>query len=297
MAVYKNEIGYMWLIEDILRHGVEVPDRTGVGCIALFDAKVMYDQFPFSTYRPAPLRMAFEEFWMFIRGETQTKYLEEKGINFWKGNTSREFLDKRGLTHLVEGDMGKGYGFQFRNFGQGYTEHGDEIYGVDQLKNLYEGLKNDPYGRRHYVTFWNPQQSDEMALTPCHHSHQFVALPDGDGNDVLHLKLLNRSLDSVFGFLYASQQYYLYMMAMAKLLNMKVGRLSVDLTHVHIYNNQIEYANELLTREIGKPGKVTITKELNTLDDLISMEWSDILVEDLLVNTTPFKTPRPPMAV
>lgn len=297
MKVYKGESGYLNLIWDVLSQGVEIPDRTGVGTRAIFDAKVVYDSFPFSTVRPAPLRMAFEEFWMFMRGETQTKVLEEKGINFWKGNTSRDFLDKRGLHNLPEGDMGSAYGSQWRQYGNDTVDENLSINPKDQLVEVYETLKTDPYSRRLYTTFWNPNESHLMALTPCWHSHQFVVIPDSDGNNVLHLKLINRSLDVIFGLQYAVQQYYLYLMAMAKLLNMKVGTLSADLTHVHIYNNQVEYANELLTRDLGRPGKVTINKELNTLDDMINLQWEDIVVEDLVVNTLPFKTPRPPMAV
>ena len=303
MSYYRGESGYIDMIADVLAKGVEVPDRTGVGCIAMFDAKVVYDVgkvFPFSTIRPAPLRMAFEEFWMFLRGETQTKVLEDKGINFWKPNTSKEFLNSRELGHLPEGDMGKAYGFQFRNFG------GESIYpdgqqvsygGHDQLQEVYEELVENPYSRRLYTTFWNPSQSHEMALTPCWHSHHWVVLPDGEGRNVLNLKLINRSLDSVFGFSFAIQQYALYQIAMANLLGMKVGKLSCDLSHVHIYNNQIEYAEELIRRNFGKAGTVEITKPLHSLNDLVSMQFSDIEVQGLEVNSQPFSTPRPPMAV
>lgn len=307
-GLYFEEPGYIRMIKDILEMGVKVPDRTGVGSIALFDAKVVYEdveeEFPFSTIRPAPLRMAFEEFWMFLRGETQTKQLEEKGIYFWKGNTSREFLDKRGLKHLNEGDMGSAYGHQFRRFGDlhpndPYYDYDDDwpIRGVDQLWEVYESLIDSPFGRRHYVTLWNPIHLDDMALTPCWHSHQFVILPDEFGEKRLHLKLINRSLDSIFGFSFAVQQYALYQKAMAKLLGIKAGSLACDLTHVHIYNNQIEYAEELVNRNFGENGSIEINKELNSLWDLINLKWDDIKVENLLVNTDQFDTPKPDMAV
>ena len=301
---YIGEPGYISMVYDVLTQGVNVPDRTGVGCKALFDAKVIYPDveriFPFSTVRPAPFRMAFEEFSMFLRGETQTKQLEDKGIYFWKPQTTREFLDNRGLHYVPEGNMHKAYGFQFRNFG------GKKIYyetkeinfgGVDQLEKLYEGLKNDPYGRRHVVTFWNSEQLDEMALTPCWHSHQMVMLPNEDGEDVLHLKLINRSLDSVFGFSFAVQQYAAYQLAMTKLLGVKAGSLICDLSHIHIYNNQLDYANELTKRDFGKPGTLTINKELNTLDDLINLQYEDFRINDLFVNGKQFETAKPPMAI
>lgn len=306
---YFGERGYLDMIRDILDNGVRIPDRTGVGTLALFDGKLIFDvgkEFPFSTSRIAGLRPSFEEFSMFLKGEVQTKRLEEKGVNFWVGNTTREFLDKRGLKELPEGCMGKAYGFQFRHAGGELTvsdhENVDEreVFvsgGVDQLKELYEGLKNDPYGRRHLVTFWNASQNKEMALTPCWHTHQFVVLPDGKGNNILNLKLANRSLDSVFGCMFAIQQYALFQVLMAKLLGFKVGRLSADLTHIHVYENQIEFAREAVDRELGKPGTIAVKKDLKTLDDLINLTWEDIQVEGLEVNRTPFKAERPPMAV
>ena len=304
MSYYRGESGYIDMVADVLAKGVEIPDRTGVGCFAMFDAKIVYDVgavFPFSTIRPAPLRMAFEEFWMFLRGETQTKVLEDKGINFWKGNTSREFLDSRGLVNLSEGDMGKAYGFQFRNFGgtSASCHNGQQISygGYDQLYKVFTELSTNPYSRRLYTTLWHPIQNHEAALIPCWHSHHWVVLPDGEGRNVLNLKLINRSLDSVFGFSFAIQQYALYQIAMANLLGMKVGKLSCDLSHVHIYNNQIEYAEELIRRNFGKAGTVEITKPLHSLNDLVSMQFSDIEVQGLEVNSQPFSTPRPPMAV
>lgn len=286
-----GEKGYIDMIKHTLKHGVEVQDRTGVGCIKTFNHQVIYDmgngEFPFSTIKSAPLRMAFEEFWFFMSGNTNTKVLEEKGINFWKGNTSREFLDKRGLTHEPEGSLGKSYSYQWRNFSDSH----------DQLTDTYNTLINDVYSRRMLTTFWNPSQSKDMALTPCWHSHLFNVYPDSNGDLTLNLKVFNRSLDSVFGYSFAVQQYALYMMCMAELGNFKLGHIIFDLSDVHIYNNQIAYAKELVQRDLGTPGIVLIDKVLNTLDDMISLKWEDISVEGLEVNKTPFSTKRPPMAV
>lgn len=303
-TIYYNEQGYLQLVRDTLAHGVDIPDRTGVGCRALFDGKLCFDtdkQFPFSTVRLMPLRMAFEELWFFMRGKTQTKELKEKGINFWKGNTSREFLDKRGLKKHPEGDMGAAYGFQWRNFGglHDYSSHGLRYFmsGHDQLQEIFTGLKEDPFGRRHYTTFWNPDMSHMMALTPCWHSHQFVVLPNENGTLQLHLKLINRSLDTVFGAHFAIQQYALYQMVMASALGMGVGKLSCDLTHIHVYENQLEYAEELVQRDLGKAGTVTLKKPVNTLEDILGLQWEDFFVYGLETNPLPFKAEKPPMAV
>lgn len=290
---YKGESGYIELIEDILMYGESQTDRTGVGTISLFDAKVVYpeDKFNcFSTVKPASLRMAFEELWFFLRGETDTKKLEVKGINFWKGNTSREFLDKRGLDYLPEGELGAAYSSQFRSAGRYTTDQQEDE--VDQLAELIDNLKKDPYSRRLMVDLWNPVEHQFMCLTPCWFNFQVVVI-----GEYLHFKLRNRSLDSVFGYSFAVQQYRLLQLCLCKMFGYKLGVLSADLSHVHIYNNQIKYAKELVKRDLGKQGEVIIKKELHSLDDLLSLEWSDFEVVGLEVNNTPFVAERPPMAI
>jgi len=295
---YYGEEGYLSLMADVLENGSDVPDRTGVGSRAMFDAKIIFEEgvFPFSTVRPAGLRLAFHEFWsMMLQGIVQTKVLEDLGIYFWKGNTTREFLDQRGLTDVEEGSMHMGYGWQWRGFNRGLIKEAEDI--VDQLKETIETLQSDIYSRRVYTTLWNPSASKYMALTPCWHSHQFVALPNEKGEPVLHLKLVNRSLDCLFGFSYASQQYRLLQLSLSKLLGVRCGTMSCDLTQVHLYKSQFEYTREVLTRDLGKQGTVTITKDINTMEDLLALQWDDIKVDGLVVNTSEFKTPRPPMAV
>lgn len=288
--VYLGENGYLDLISDILKHGVPQTDRTGTGTISLFDAKVVYpdNEFGcFSTVRPASLRMSFEELWFFLRGETDTKKLEAKGINFWKPQTSRGFLDSRNLGHLREGDIGVAYSKQFRDFGGAINGTGH-----DQIKRLVRDLKEDPFSRRIMVDLWNPAEHHLMCLTPCWFNFQVVVI-----GEYLHFKLRNRSLDSVFGYSFAVQQYRLLQLCLCKMFGYKLGVLSADLSHVHIYNNQIEYAKELVKRDLGKQGEVIIKKELNTLDDLLSLEWSDFDMVGLEVNNEPFVAERPPMAI
>lgn len=290
--VYLGENGYLALISDILEHGVPQTDRTGVGTISLFDAKVLYpeDSFGcFSTVKPASLRMAMEELWFFLRGETDTKQLEAKGINFWKPQTSRAFLDKRGLD-LPEGDIGAAYSTQFRRAGDWTADDPDDV--VDQLEVLLDTLKTDPYSRRMMIDLWNPVEQKCMPLTPCWFNFQVVVI-----GEYLHFKLRNRSLDSVFGYSFAVQQYRLLQLCLCKMFGYKLGVLSADLSHVHIYNNQIEYAKELVKRDLGKQGEVIIKKKLNTLEDLLSLAWEDFEVVDLEVNNKPFVASRPEMAV
>lgn len=286
---YYGETGYIRLLKDVLMFGEGQVDRTGVGTLSLFDAKIIYTEGDFncfSTVRNCPLKFSFHELWFFLRGETDTKKLEAKGVNFWKAHTAREFLDKRGLD-LPEGNIGSAYSTQFRRAGNWTAEDS-----VDQLSNLLECLRTDPCSRRLMVDLWNPVEQKYMPLTPCWFNFQVVVI-----GEYLHFKLRNRSLDSVFGYSFAVQQYRLLQLCLCKMFGYKLGILSTDLSHVHIYNNQVEYAKELVKRDLGKQGEVIIKKELNTLEDLLSLEWEDFEVVWLEVNTKGFTNERPPMAV
>ena len=121
--------------------------------------------------------------------------------------------------------------------------------GEDQLKNLVEGLRNNRYGRRHVVNLWNPKENKWGCITPCWLQSIWVVLPNKQGEDTLHVKLHNRSLDTLFGARYALMQYRMFQMVLCRMFGFKLGKLSADLTQYHLYDNQIEYAKELLERE------------------------------------------------
>jgi len=200
---YEGERGYMELLWDLLQFGSDTPDRTRVGRRKLFGVTQRFDlrkSFPHATVRSTPLRIAFEEFWAFLNGRVDIHtYLSEKGIGIWEGNTTREFLDNRGLGHLPEGHMGKAYGFQYRNFNGEYDDKLMPIGGVDQIANIYHELMNNAYSSRMVASIWNPVQEKDMALPPCWWNHQFVVTHDSAGEKVLNLQVTGRSNDVLFG--------------------------------------------------------------------------------------------------
>ena len=120
---YNNKEEYIFIntVHKILNKGIYNLDRSKVGTLSIFGKSFTYDirnyRLPLFTHRKVFLRGIIEELLFFISGSTDTKILENKGVNIWKGHTSREYLDSRGLTHLKEGDMGSGYSHQLRNWG------------------------------------------------------------------------------------------------------------------------------------------------------------------------------------
>jgi len=300
---------YIQLLTDILENGFDKEDRTGVGSRSVFGRSLRWDLsegFPIITTRKVAFRIAFEETMFFLRGDRDTKKLEEKRINIWKGNTTREFLDERGLTHLEEGDMGYGYSHQWRNFGgedavtiedpmpgpfQGEIFLQPAVEGVDQIAGLVEGLQKDPFSRRHLVTAWNPQQVDQTPLPPCHIMHQYQITPDRK----LNSSFIMRSNDIPFGLPYNIMGYAFINMALCELLDLVPGELVYFGGDVHIYHNQIPMVQEQIKRIPYKLPTLKFNKSLNTLEDLLSLEYGD--VELIGYEAHPDFKNKPPMAV
>lgn len=289
--IYYGEIGYMELMRKVFEEGVETPDRTGVGCKKLFNAQIIWSEgeFPRQTVRPMGIRYAWEEMRLFLSGRTDTKELENKGIMFWAGNTSREFLDTRGMTDYPEGSLGKSYSYQWRNAG-GW---------IDQLEDLVEGLRDNPYSRRHAVDLWGVTEQSEMPLLPCWHRLGCFVEPTEDGENKLHFKLYSRSNDILFGYYQAAMQYRLFQMALCRMLDMKLGDLVTDLLDVHIYKNQYNYVEEMLDRDIGNAGTVELNPDfcVDQIEDILAIEPNDFIISDYHPNREEMKTPRPAVAV
>jgi thymidylate synthase len=285
------ETQYLSMLKEILETGHDRPDRTGIGSRAIWGCNLeidLADGFPMITTRKTTARIAFEETWFFLRGETDTKNLEAKNINIWKGNTTREFLDARELYYLPEGHLGKGYGFEWRNFGGGYANHPMDTTtflakpdytrhdgkGFDQVTATLKGLKNDPNGRRHIISGWNPQQLHEMALPPCHLYQQYQVL-DGKLNSMF----LMRSWDALYGAPFNIMGYAMLNHAVAKYLKLKPGKLLAMGCDVHLYDNQLEIAGLQAERSPFPLPILTITKELHSIDDILSLEFTDFVID------------------
>lgn len=261
---------YSELLQDILDNGFESDDRTGVGTIKVFDRSLRFDMskgFPILTTRRVALRIAFEELMWMMRGHTDANILKNKNIHIWDGNTTNEFQESVGLGYLPEGSIGKGYGHQIRNFGGSLGKND----GVDQLTELVSELKKNPNGRRHMMVYWNPDQIHSAVLPPCHFGCQFMVT----GNK-LNLKWFQRSVDTTFGLPYNIMFYGLFLELVAKLTGYEAGELAFTGTDVHIYKNQVPMVKEQLTREPKELPKLNIKKDIKTLDDMLSLEFTDV---------------------
>lgn len=272
----QEEQNYLNLLKEIIDIGDKQMDRTGVGTLSIFGGKLKFslenNTLPLITTKKMFFRGIVEELLFFIRGETNTKLLEEKGVNIWKGNTSREFLDSRGLTNLPEGHMGKGYGFQWRNFNGDYLVNN----GVDQLKNAINTIKNNPYDRRIIISAWNPFQLNEAALPPCHTSVQFYV----NSKKELSSQFTMRSSDAYLGVVYNFCSYALLTHIIAKVCNLKPKEVIFIGGNIHVYMNHLEQVKEQISRVPYNFPKISINKELNSLEDIESLKFEDFKLEN-----------------
>lgn len=255
---------YTDLIKDILENGDESTNRTGINTKSLFGKQIrvdLADGFPMITKRHHSFKISFYETMMFLNGSSDSKlWLEDNGINIWKGNTSREFLDGRGLTHLPEGDIGYAYGRLWRDFD-----------GTDQLQNIFNQLQKDPTDRRMVMTAWHPARLHEAALPPCHILSSFYVR-----NNKLSCQFVMRSLDVWNGFGYDFQAYALIVNLFAKALNMEVGELVMNSADTHLYLNGLEQYDEFESKESFTLPTLNIKKDIKTLEDICNLKFEDI---------------------
>lgn len=269
-----EEQNYLNLLFKILKEGSYKEDRTGIGTYSLFGETLRFNlennTFPLLTTKKMFLKGIVEELLFFVRGETNTKLLEEKGVNIWKGNTSREYLDKYGLHDLPEGNMGKGYGWQWRNF------NGTEsVKGVDQLINVIESIKKDPNSRRHIISAWNPCQLKEMSLPPCHTLYQFYV--DGE---YLSCQWYQRSVDFFLGLGFNIASYALLTKLIAHVTNLKPKELIFSGGDCHIYKNHVNQVVEQLRRKPYDFPTIKIAPEPKNLEDIEKLGLYNFYLEN-----------------
>lgn len=158
-----EEQQYLDLLRDILDNGVDKGDRTGTGNRYVFAKHMRFslrDQFPILTTKRVYWRGVVEELLFFLRGDTNSIHLEEKKVNIWKGNTRREYLDKKGLDYLPEGEIGTSYSHQWRNFSGEHplVPETKGMKGFDQVKYVLDMLKTNPLDRRMIISGWAPSK-------------------------------------------------------------------------------------------------------------------------------------------
>ncbi len=284
MNIY-DEKGYLELLKTTLKYGTNKKTRNG-NTISFFSFLLKFhmdnNKYPLLTTKKTFFKGIVEELLWFLRGSTNSKELEEKGINIWKGNSSREFLDSVGLSHYEEGYLGPIYGYQWRSF------NGT----VDQLKYLLEELSSssNTNSRRCLISAWNPCQLKEQALPPCHILYNFNI-----NDKKLNCMMYMRSSDLFLGLPFNIASTALFATIIAKVMGMDVGEIAISICDCHIYEDHLLQVKEQLSREneIYESPKIFINKPIDiniSIDEKIKwieeLKYEDFILENYKCHPT-----------
>lgn len=286
MTSYVGEEGYINLLQDTLTNGECRKGRNG-NTYSIFGQMITFkcinQAFPLLTTKKMFIRGIVEEILWFLRGSTDAKELQQKGVKIWDGNSSREYLDSVGLSHYTEGELGPVYGWQWRKFGKNYKNDDDNNIGFDQLKYIIKELMKPEISRRAVLSGWNPTQLSEMALPPCHILYTFYKNKNG-----ISCMMTMRSSDLFLGLPFNIASTSILTHIIAKVLHVNPVDISVAITDAHIYDEHIDAVNEQIQNSIlNQKPTLTISKEAPPIDSSVDekIKWiNNLKYEDFVVN-------------
>jgi thymidylate synthase len=261
---------YLDLMKHVLEHGTPKMDRTGTGTRSIFGAQLRCDLaagFPLLTTKKVHLKSIIHELLWFLKGETNIRYLKEKGVTIWD-----EWAD-------AKGDLGPIYGYQWRSWPAPDGRH------IDQMSQVIDQIRQNPDSRRLIVSAWNVADLPRMALLPCHAFFQFYV---AEGR--LSCQLYQRSADFFLGVPFNIASYALLTMMVAQVCGLKLGDFVHTFGDVHLYLNHLDQAREQLSRE----PRALPTMRLNpAVTNLFDFRHEDFTLE----NYDPYPAIRAPVAV
>ncbi|MCX6894666.1 MAG: thymidylate synthase [Verrucomicrobia bacterium] len=249
-------IQYLDLLRHVLEHGKFKADRTGTGTYSVFGAQTRYslrDSFPLLTTKKTHLKSITYELLWFLRGETNVRWLQERGVTIWD-----EWAD-------ADGNLGRVYGAQWCDW---QTADGRHIHQID---DVITQIKKNPDSRRLIVSAWNPGEVDKMALPPCHALFQFY-VSDGE----LSCQLYQRSADIFLGVPFNIASYAMLTLMVAQVCGLKPGEFVHTFGDLHLYSNHVEQAKLQLSRE---PRPLPQMKLNPTVKNIHDFKFEDFTLE------------------
>lgn len=256
----------------VLDNGTSREDRTGTGTKGVFGYQMRFDLsegFPLLTTKKVHFPSLAKELLWFVSGDTNIKWLVENKVRIWNEwpyqlfQESKDFAGES-MDEFVEriinddafaqkyGELGPVYGKQWRDFG-----------GVDQLQNVIDTIKTNPFSRRIIMSAWNPAEVDQMALPPCHAFMQFYVSNDNK----LSLQLYQRSADVFLGVPFNIASYALLLHMVAKVCDLEVGEFIHTFGDLHIYNDHFDAIQTQLSREVRPLPRLVIHGDQKEITD------------------------------
>jgi thymidylate synthase len=224
---------YLEMMSHVLGRGTKKADRTGTGTLSVFGHQMRFDLargFPLVTTKRVHTKSIFYELLWFLRGDTNVRWLQERGVTIWD-----EWADR-------QGELGPVYGKQWRSWGTPDGRH------IDQMARVVEQLRSDPDSRRIIVSAWNVGELEQMALAPCHTFFQFYV---AEGR--LSCQLYQRSCDIFLGVPFNIASYALLTHMIAQQCDLAPGEFIWTGGDCHLYLNHLEQARLQLSRQPYPP--------------------------------------------
>ena len=246
---------YLDALGQIIETGVDRGGRNGF-TRALFGMQMRYDMadgFPAVTTKRLAFKSIKAELLGFLRGYSDVKDFQKLGCDVWDANADADYWKPKAR---FEGDLGRIYGVQWRFW---RTPDGQT---VDQIANAIEGIKTQPYSRKHVVTAWNPGELDQMALEPCHAFFQFFV---AEGK--LSLQMYQRSCDMFLGVPFNIASYSLLLHMIAQVTELKPGEFIHTLGDAHIYHVHFEQVETQLQRESLELPELYLNPQITAIDN------------------------------
>jgi thymidylate synthase len=273
-----EEQQYLNLITEIMQKGTTEQTRNGT-TKSIFGHMMRFSlvngTIPILTTKRVAWKTCFRELMWFIRGQTDNQILQSQNVKIWNDNSTREFLDRAGLPHLSENDLGPVYGHQWRHFNAEYTDcHTDYTgKGVDQLQHVIDLLKNPETrnSRRIVMSAWNPCQIKEMALPPCHILAQFSV----SQGKYLSCALYQRSGDVGLGIPFNIASYSFLTHLIARYCGLEAQSFIHFIGDAHIYLDHMEPLQTQLQRVPYPFPQIRISKIHDSIQDYseFDIEW------------------------
>jgi thymidylate synthase len=247
---------YLGLISHVLENGTRKADRTGTGTLSCFGYQMRFnlqDGFPLLTTKKLHLKSIIYELLWFLRGETNTRFLNEHGVSIWN-----EWADERG-------ELGPVYGAQWRAW------RSPDGQPIDQIQTVIGQIRSNPDSRRLIVSAWNVGELEKMALPPCHLLFQFYV---ADGR--LSCQLYQRSADVFLGVPFNIASYALLTMMLAQVCDLAPGDFVHTLGDTHLYLNHLEQARLQLSR---KPRPLPRMRMNPGIRSIFDFQYADFTLE------------------
>jgi len=271
------EYQYLDLLSQVLDHGDQRIDRTGVGTKSIFGTMVRFDltdgSVPILTTKRVYWKTAVKEMLWFLTGGTNIRPLLLEKVRIWtdwplatyRRATGEQISQEDFERRIVEddafaakwGELGPVYGKQWRRWlGADGREH-------DQIAALVHTLKENPSSRRMLFHSWNVGEVNDMALPPCHMVYQYHVTSDGRLNCLLFQRSVDLLLGAPFNFVGAAA----LQLMLAQQSNLRPGELVWVGGDSHLYLNHLDQAREQLSREPRTLPHMRLVRRATNIDD------------------------------